>query len=230
MQLDLFESLTRAEMAIERLQAFEPAEGYILAFSGGKDSCVIKHLALRSGVKFTAQYNITTVDPPELLRFINAHHGDVARLKPSENMWQLIERQGPPYRHIRYCCRILKETTYKSGFVITGVRWAESAQRSNRKYVENCYKNPAVRYLHPIIDWLDSEVWEYLKSNNVPYCSLYDEGWKRLGCVLCPMSNQQREREMAQNIGSISQGIQKGIRQTIAGWKTRQARLSRGMV
>ena len=36
----------KVQIAIERLRAFEPPEGYYLAFSGGKDSQCIYHLAL----------------------------------------------------------------------------------------------------------------------------------------------------------------------------------------
>jgi phosphoadenosine phosphosulfate reductase len=59
---------------------------------------------------------------------------------------------------------------------------------------EACYKDDRKNYLHPIIDWGDDDVWEYIHRNNLPYCSLYDEGFKRLGCILCPMS-RNRERE-----------------------------------
>ena len=45
----LFDTIDKPAIAIERLQAFEPPEGYILAFSGGKDNCVIKDLAIRAG-------------------------------------------------------------------------------------------------------------------------------------------------------------------------------------
>ena len=41
-------------------------------------------------------------------------------------------------------------------------------------------------YLHPIIDWTSEDVWEYIHQYQVPYCSLYDEGFKRIGCVMCP--------------------------------------------
>ena len=43
------------------------------------------------------------------------------------------------------------------------------------------------RMLHPIIDWSDADVWEFIRQENVPYCRLYDEGFERLGCILCPM-------------------------------------------
>ena len=49
--------------------------------------------------------------------------------------------------------------------------------------------------LNPIIDWQDDEVWEFIHKYDVPYCDLYDKGYKRLGCIGCPMSNNNR-REM----------------------------------
>ena len=61
----------KEQKAIERLKAFEPADGYYLAYSGGKDSDCIKILAQLSGVKFEAVHNLTTVDAPELLDMSN---------------------------------------------------------------------------------------------------------------------------------------------------------------
>ena len=61
--------------------------------------------------------------------------------------------------------------------------------------MEMCYKNHTT-LVNPIIDWTTAEVWEFLKEYNIPYCSLYDEGFKRLGCIGCPMgSKEQRLRE-----------------------------------
>lgn len=60
----------KVEVAIERLRAFEPLEGYHLAFSGGKDSVVIKALADMAGVKYDAHYSVSSVDPPELVQFV----------------------------------------------------------------------------------------------------------------------------------------------------------------
>ena len=69
--------LDKVELAIQRLKAFEPPEGYYVAFSGGKDSQCIYHLCQMAGVKFDAHYNVTSVDPPELVKFIKTHYPDV---------------------------------------------------------------------------------------------------------------------------------------------------------
>jgi phosphoadenosine phosphosulfate reductase len=47
----------------------------------------------------------------------------------------------------------------------------------------------------PIFDWTDDDVWAYIRDRNLPYCSLYDEGFERLGCIGCPMGRRQRERQ-----------------------------------
>lgn len=75
-QMNIY-GMTKLEVTLERFKAFEPPEGYFLAFSGGKDSCVIKALADMAGVKYDAHYTLTSVDPPELVRFIKKQHPDV---------------------------------------------------------------------------------------------------------------------------------------------------------
>ncbi len=212
----------RIKTAIDRLQAFEPEEGYYLAFSGGKDSQCIYHLAKEAGVKFDAHYNLTTVDPPELVCFIRENYPDVIVEKPEMTMWQLIvKHRMPPTRLARYCCSVFKERGGIGRICVTGVRWAESVRRKNnraafevlqsniknkklmndndgaRRMFETCYKpEKNKRIVNPIIDWKDSDVWGYIKSRKLKYCSLYDEGFNRLGCIGCPMAGQAgRERE-----------------------------------
>ena len=136
-QLD-FNGLDKVEKAIKRLQGYEPPEGYYLCFSGGKDSVVIKTLADMAGVKYDAHYNVTSVDPPELVRFIKASYPDVKFEYPRDKegnritMWTLIpQKKMPPTRMMRYCCAVLKESSGEGRLKVTGVRWAESARRKN---------------------------------------------------------------------------------------------------
>lgn len=186
--MDLFSEKSKEHIAIERLQAFCPPEGYYVAFSGGKDSIVILDLVKRSGCAYDAHYNITGIDPPELFYFIRDNFPEVTRHRPEMTIWQLIEKKMfPPLGNIRYCCEFLKERGGIDRFVVTGVRWAESTRRSKRKMVDVCFKNNSnKKYIHPIIDWSHSDIWQYIRENNLKYCSLYDEGFKRLGCIGCP--------------------------------------------
>ena len=140
---------TKLDIAIQRLKSFEPPEGYFLAFSGGKDSQCIYHLAKMAGVKFEAHYHVTSVDPPELIYFIREHYPDVIFDVPHDedgkhiSMWSLIvEKRMPPTRLARFCCAELKETQGDGRMVVTGVRWAESVRRRANRGVVNIDGKP----------------------------------------------------------------------------------------
>lgn len=226
-QLNMY-GMTKLEVSIERIKQIEPRGGsWYLAFSGGKDSCVVKALCDMAGVKYDAHYRISSVDPPELVRFIKEKHPDVSldfpRYKDGSviTMWNLIPKKTmPPTRMVRYCCQYLKEDGGEGRDKITGVRWDESNRRKkNRAGLEVETTNrkgwqgdrnkldpdnmdeDMVRYcmqskgfiLNPIIDWTTDEVWEFIHRYNIPYCELYDQGFKRIGCIGCPMSAHRKE-------------------------------------
>lgn len=170
----LFGREDKVEKAIKRLKAFEPQEGYYVAFSGGKDIQCIYHLCELAGVKFDAHYSVTGIDPPELVWFLKANYPDVKFEynywnddKPEHHypdgrpkvitMWSLIaDHTIPPTRMARYCCAALKETGGGGRIVVTGVRWAESVRRkqnhavvdirtSSKKLQDEAKFNPAYR-------------------------------------------------------------------------------------
>lgn len=55
-------------------------------------------------------------------------------------------------------------------------------------------------FVHPVYDWTDNEIWEYIHENNITYNKLYDMGYKRVGCVLCPM---ERKSEKLKDIATF---------------------------
>lgn len=150
-----------------------------------------------AGVKFDAHYNLTTVDPPELVRFIKTFD-DVKIEKPEMSMWRLvIDNLSPPTRLMRYCCRVLKERGGEGRTKVMGIRWEESPRRSKREVFEKAWDMENTFILNPIIDWAEQDVWEFIKQNNLPYCKLYDvDGYDRLGCIGCPFkSSKAREKD-----------------------------------
>jgi len=76
-----------------------------------------------------------------------------------------------------------------------GIRKEESTWRAKRKRIDEVKKWIIYK---PIFYWLEWQIWEYIEDNNLEYCSLYDEGFDRLGCVVCPFLSyvkHQRNRK-----------------------------------
>lgn len=187
-----FAGKDRIEVAIMRLKEYEPPEGFYLAFSGGKDSIIIYDLAVKSGVKFDAHYSQGGIDPPELVQFIRKHYPAIKFERPELSIWKGVMIHGLPRRQARWCCELIKEKCGSGRRVVTGIRWQESPRRKQRQMVETCSRDGTKIFVHPIIDWTSKDVWEYIRTEKIPYCSLYDEGFKRLGCVLCPMKTAKQ--------------------------------------
>ena len=134
----LLGEINKEEQAIERIKYFQN-KNYdnknIVAFSGGKDSIVLKDLVRRAGIEVEYIYSPPSVDPPELINYIKKYHPDVKwqpYIKDNEGkeitMWTLIPKKlMPPSRIARYCCDVMKERTGDEGdTVYLGVRWYET--------------------------------------------------------------------------------------------------------
>lgn len=207
---------------------YDAENGYYLAFSGGKDSQALLHMTQLAGVKFCGHMNLTSVDPPEVIRFVKKNYPDVELIKPVKSIFQhAIEKQILPTMRVRWCCAEYKETAGAGKVTLIGIRKAESYRRSKRNEVEinnrkfsgnldgldeyrqeqrakrarrkskeqgvnitnaddeqtlGCIHGKESLLISPIIYWTEQDVWEFLNDVvKVPHCSLYDEGWHRIG-------------------------------------------------
>ena len=110
----------------------------VVRYSGGKDSDVILQLAKESGVPFRVTHNLTTADPPDNVYYIRRvfarlrEEGIDCRINvPKRSLWRIMrETLVVPSRVMRVCCSELKERRMPDApYIVTGVRWAESAGR-----------------------------------------------------------------------------------------------------
>jgi len=199
------------EIAIDLLREHEPPEGYWLAFSGGKDSVVIKHLADRAGVKYRAFYNVTTIDPPEIIYFMRKHHADVEWKRPKQPFLKRMLYMGFPTRIARWCCREYKELFRPDGLMLTGIRMEESAKRKSRRTIEAAINGPTT-FVHPILSWASDELWNYIRAENLAHCSLYNNGWRRIGCLFCPNATPSERQMHGQQYPRHEQAFRKAFR------------------
>lgn len=122
----------------ERLaMAYDSEDGYYLAFSGGKDSQCLYHVAKLAGVKFKAHMNLTSVDPPEVIRFVKRQYPDVELIKPKDSIFNIaVKKKILPTMRVRWCCAEYKETAGAGKVTLIGIRKAESSRRAKRNEVE----------------------------------------------------------------------------------------------
>ena len=80
------------------------------------------------------------------------------------------------------------EETKKGGIVLN------MDDDPSRRLVEQCYRTTTTM-VNPIIDWSDTDVWDFLKAHGCKSNPLYECGFKRVGCIGCPMAGKNRYAE-----------------------------------
>ena len=141
-----------------------------------------------------------TMPPTRIVRYCCQYlkeQGGKGRLKVTGVRWDESSRRKRSHSEVVFADKSAKKAVEKElsdeDFSLTpqGGVVLRLDNRENARIVEMCYKNHTT-LVNPIIDWTDSEVWEFIREYNIPYCSLYDEGFKRLGCIGCPMANKEQ--------------------------------------
>lgn len=203
----------------ERMGLSYNNNGPWLSFSGGKDSLALYHVAKMAGIKFVAEHTLTCIEPREVIYFMREHYPDVRQVRKPMTFWQyMLYKKELPSQERRYCCAYFKEAQHPHSVTLVGVRAAESAKRASRdetwyrsrnksrnktismdelfefakeKHFQ-CIKGKDAITISPLFHWKDVDVWYFIKEvAKVPYCSLYDQGYRRVGCIMCPLAGQK---------------------------------------
>jgi len=217
--------------SIQIIRDNAPADGspYYGLFSGGKDSIALKAVAAMAGVPVAWHYNVTTVDPPELVCFIRRHHPEVVRVPPKHGPFfkRAAEVKGFPTRRARWCCAEYKEgQSPKDVTLLMGIRAQESPARAARWGHVTAHRRTGQRIVNPILFWDAEDLWTFIRSEGLAYPALYDEGWIRIGCIGCPMSRAAGKARDFARWPSYRQGWERVFRRT---WERRSGTMWRGL-
>lgn len=178
-----------------------------VAFSGGKDSLVMLHLALNENPDIPVVYNNTTVEFPETLQYVKKLRKewrfDLRVTKCEVPFLKAVRRKGWATHEDRWCCKPYKDSPARKFLLengidaeITGTTRTESIYRRSLKAFKWPKKEPQMIRVHPIYDWNYWEVWRYIRENNLPYNPLYNKGYRRIGCWCCPINGWTHYRRL----------------------------------
>lgn len=103
------------------------------------------------------------------------NQGEITAFKLSNKEKELAELRGAELRE-----------TERGGVILN----LDNA--ANKDVVNSCYRTRKL-LLNPIIDFTERDIWEVIKGEHLKYCELYDKGYKRLGCIGCPMNCRNGE-------------------------------------
>lgn len=172
----------------------------VVSFSGGKDSLIVLKMVRSIRPETIALFANTGNEYNETVPYIRSF-SNVVELKPEKTFWQCVKEYGLPEnkskgkRHGNACCFWLKEKPLRKwqkehnvDLVFTGLTVAESRQRmltiKRMGYYYFNKQDHAFR-CHPIHDWLDQDVWNYILFKGLRYNPIYDIGIPRCGCRFC---------------------------------------------
>ena len=246
---------------------YDNEDGFYLAFSCGKDSQAMFHVAKMAGVKFKAHMNFTSVDPPQVIIFKRRQYPSVVEHAPKASIFDLAVEKGIlPSMRIRWCCAELKESAGAGKVTLIGIRRDESSRRAKRHEVEvsnkkfsgnidqfakwqqeeiskkeeklmrkmkregkkvnedefslqqdnevRCINGKDSILVSPIFEWSESDVWYFLNNIlGVPHCELYDQGYTRIGCILCPMSQFKHKQRELRDFPHVKRGWIRAIKE-----------------
>ncbi len=198
------------------LKEFNEDNKLLIGFSGGKDSLLVTDLALETIPKRDVYliFEDTKIEFKEtyeyvdrMVEYYNIDDNHFFRTTPyKKNFWDILEGRDNVLKWVskwRDCCYNLKKIPLNKvyhknnfDFVVAGTRKCESSQRSKMKLTSHFDpKSKKVNYdiLNPILEWTDNNVWNYIKNNDIPYNPIYDMGYNRCGCAVCPCPNKARD-------------------------------------
>ena len=202
---DLHRRVAETSAILERIaRDFTPA---VFASSLAAEDMVLTDLILKAGLPiaiFSLETGRLHAETMAMIdRVKDTYDYDIALFRPDPlAVERYVTQNGLNafYESVemrKECCRIRKVEPLGRALAgkrawITGQRRAQSATRAELAVQEDDLGH-AMQKFNPLTDWSEENVWEYLRSNNVPYNALHDRGFPSIGCEPCTRAVQPGE-------------------------------------
>ncbi|RKD23805.1 phosphoadenosine phosphosulfate reductase [Ammoniphilus oxalaticus] len=144
------------------------------------------------------------------------------QVKPEISLDEQAERYGDRLWETdpNQCCFIrkvepLQGVLRQAKAWITGIRRDQSHTRANAQRIE--WDNQFGLFkINPLVSWTSTDVWNYIKDNQIPYNPLHDQNYPSIGCDVCTRPVQPGEDQRAGRwAGSMKTecGLHKGAKE-----------------
>ncbi|MAG60547.1 phosphoadenylyl-sulfate reductase [archaeon] len=186
----------------------EFGSGLVLVTGFGASGVVIIDMVARLKLPITI-VSVDTGRLPEetytLMEKIQEKYGKIVQLQfpDREEVQSLVGRKGvfsfrKGLKDRKECCRVRKVLPLKrilSGYKawISGVRKDQSVTRLGANRLELDIQRGRIVKCNPLVNWTEKQVWEYIKKFDVPFNSLYENGFKSIGCAPCTRAVREGE-------------------------------------
>lgn len=171
-----------------------------LASSFGAEDVVLVDLWCRVASRpriFTLDTGRLPEETYEVMERIRKRYGvEIEAFFPdTAQVERLLREHGPNlfYHSVesrRLCCRVRKVEPLGRALGdlsawICGLRREQAPTRADLEAVEVDEAHGGILKLNPLIDWSTEEVWDYIRTHEVPYNALHDRGYPSIGCAPC---------------------------------------------
>ena len=164
------------------------AEDQVITFQLSKIDKSANIITLDTGRVFPETYDLLHRTVSRYGMAVKSYFPDTAQAEEMVNskginlFYESIENR-------KLCCHVRKIVPLRRALQgkdawVTGLRREQSITRTDLKIVEWDASNQLIK-INPLLEWSETQVWDYIKTNNIPYNKLHDQGFPSIGCQPC---------------------------------------------
>ena len=127
--------------------------------------------------------------------------GRFSQMSMIPKKWQYL--CDAPFKISHRCCFELKKKPFAliKPLAYTGMMAGDGNQREMTYLQHGGCNQYEIRIpkSNPLAFWTEADIWEYIKTYDVPYSKIYDMGYERTGCVFCLFGVHLEHRKTGTN-------------------------------